>query len=117
MNRVKQLREENNWTQEYLGNLLNVKKAAISKYETGRAALTDDTICRLVQIFQVSADYLLGISDKRNNFENCLNEKEITLLGYFNDLTSKYKDIAIGNLAALTSQQDKSLSTKKKEVT
>ncbi len=116
MNRVKQLREEHNWTQEYLGNLLNVKKAAISKYETGRAALTDDTICRLVQIFQVSADYLLGISDKRNNLENNLTKKEITLLSYFNDLTAKYKDIAIGNLASLTNQQEKAFTPNKKGI-
>ncbi|WMJ85802.1 helix-turn-helix domain-containing protein [Anaerocolumna sp. MB42-C2] len=113
MNRIKLLREENNWTQEYLGNLLNVKKAAISKYETGRAALTDDTICRLVDIFHVSADYLLGLSDKRNNLENNLTERELTLLGYFHDLTPKYKDIAIGTLASLTSQQDKTPSYKK----
>ncbi len=116
MNRVKQLREENNWTQEHLGSLLNVKKAAISKYETGRAALTDDTICILVRIFQVSADYLLGISDKRNNLENNLTEKEITLLNYFNELTGKYKDIAIGNLANLTNQQEKTPSPNKKGV-
>ncbi len=114
MNRVKQLREENNWTQEYLGNLLNVKKAAVSKYETGKAALTDDTICRLVKIFHVSADYLLGISDKRNLLQNSLTEREIALLGYYNDLTSKYKDIALGTLASLTNQQDKALSPKNK---
>jgi transcriptional regulator with XRE-family HTH domain len=65
MNRLKELREEMNWTQDYLGNLLNVKRAAISKYENGRIPLTDDTLIKLCNIFNVSSDYILGISDDR----------------------------------------------------
>ena len=48
MNRIKQLRTERGWTQEELGEKLNVKRAAISKYESGRIPLTDDTIYPLL---------------------------------------------------------------------
>lgn len=43
--------------------MLKVQNSAISKYETGRVALSDETIRKLTGIFDVSADYLLGISD------------------------------------------------------
>ena len=66
MNRVKELREEMNWTQDHLGNLLNVKRAAISKYENGKVPLTDETLIKLSKIFNVSSDYILGISNKKN---------------------------------------------------
>lgn len=70
MNRIKQLRTERGWTQEELGEKLNVKRAAISKYESGRIPLTDDTIKKLVTIFDKSSDYILGLND---------NEKDITI--------------------------------------
>lgn len=63
MNRVKELRERMGWTQTDLGNKLNVKAAAISKYEKGDVSLTDETIVKLADIFNVSADYLLCLTD------------------------------------------------------
>lgn len=66
MNRIKELRLEKGWTQDELGEKLCVKRAAISKYETGKIPLTDDTIKKLSEIFSVSIDFLLGNSDIRN---------------------------------------------------
>jgi transcriptional regulator with XRE-family HTH domain len=70
MNRLKLLREEKKWTQKYLGSLLHVKNAAISKYETSRSSLTEETIIKAAELFNVTTDYLLGLTDIRNNFEN-----------------------------------------------
>jgi transcriptional regulator with XRE-family HTH domain len=77
MSRLKELREERNWTQKYIGSVLNVKNAAISKYETGRAALTEDTIILLAKLFNVSSDYLLGLSDKRTEFHPDANDSSL----------------------------------------
>lgn len=66
MNRIKQLREEKGWTQAKLGKLLNVQKAAVSKYELGKIPITDSTIMKLVEIFDETSDYILGITDVRN---------------------------------------------------
>lgn len=63
MNRIRMLREKNKMTQADLGKMLNVKDAAISKYESGKILLTAETIIRLTEIFHVSSDYLLGITD------------------------------------------------------
>lgn len=68
MNRIKELRKELGWDQEKLGQMLNVKRAAISKYELERVPLIDETILMLCDIFDVSADYLLGKSENRNPY-------------------------------------------------
>lgn len=70
MNRIKELRIELNMTQEDLGKKLQVQKAAVSKYETGRAQLSSDLIIQLCSIFNVSSDYLLGLSNLRNSTIN-----------------------------------------------
>ena len=65
MNRLKLLREERGMKQSTLGSLLNVKDSAISKYESEKIPLTGDTLIKLSEIFEVSVDYILGISDER----------------------------------------------------
>ena len=60
MNRVKQLRLANGYTQAELGNLLNCTGMTISRYESGKNDLDTNTINRLCEIFKCSSDYLLG---------------------------------------------------------
>ena len=63
MNRIKELRIARSLTQEDLGKVLNVQKAAISKYEKGRAEPSVDILKRMARYFSVSSDYLLELSD------------------------------------------------------
>lgn len=63
MNRIRTLREAQGWSQDDLGLRLNVKRAAISKYETGSISLSDETLGKLADVFSVSIDYLLGRTD------------------------------------------------------
>ncbi|WP_288763816.1 helix-turn-helix domain-containing protein [uncultured Mitsuokella sp.] len=63
MNRIKELRVTKGLTQEELGNILNVQKAAISKYENGRAEPSVDILRKMTSFFKVSSDYLLGMSE------------------------------------------------------
>lgn len=67
MNRIRQLREERDMTQKELGKLLQVQSAAVSKYEVGRISLTDNLIKQLCKVFDVSADYLLGLTNLRGS--------------------------------------------------
>ena len=63
-NRLRELRQEIGWKQDDLAKLLSVERAAISKLETGKTPLTDERIIFLCDYFNVSADYLLGRTDK-----------------------------------------------------
>lgn len=64
--RLKQLRLENNLTQEKLGDLLGVKKYSIYTYEKNRSEPDIDGLIILADYFGVSIDYLVGRSDNRN---------------------------------------------------
>lgn len=79
MNRIKILREENEVKQEELSKVLNISQTNVSKYETGKILLREDQIINLCNFFNVSADYLLGLSSIKNSTNT---EKEILdLLG------------------------------------
>ena len=63
MNRIEELRRENNMRQADLAAILNVKPQSVSRYERGDHNIDMDTICRLCDIFGCTADYLLCRSD------------------------------------------------------
>ena len=62
MNQLKALRKERNISQADIANELGIKPAAVSKYETGRVPLSEDSIEKLCQLMNVSADELLGLA-------------------------------------------------------
>ena len=47
MNQLKALRKERNISQADIARELGIKPAAVSKYETGRVPLSEDSIFRL----------------------------------------------------------------------
>lgn len=58
--KIKKLRIEKKLTQEELGNLLGVKKAAVQKYESGQVQnLKQSTIKKLCEIFNKYPDYFI----------------------------------------------------------
>ena len=62
VNRIKELRTLRGWRQVDLAAILKTTPQAIGNYETGVRGLDVETICRLCEIFGVTADYLLGRS-------------------------------------------------------
>lgn len=61
MNRLKELRKENNLSQRELGKAIGVTGQAISLYERGDRQLKLKILERLAGYFGVSVDYLRGI--------------------------------------------------------
>lgn len=59
MNRIKQLRLARGITQEQLGAMLGVKKAAVCKYENEKVNVPFQVLEKLIDIFGVSADHIL----------------------------------------------------------
>ncbi len=60
MNRLRELRRQYRMTQDDIGCRIGVQKAAVCKYEKGQCQLAPDMIVTLCDLFNVSADYLLG---------------------------------------------------------
>jgi len=67
--RLRTLREEKNMTQYELGKVFTITDATINRYENGIRQPDTDTLNKLANYFNVSADYLLGRTDIRNNIE------------------------------------------------
>lgn len=61
--RVRELRKQRNITQAKLGELLGLAQQSIGAWETGRAYPDVDGLISLSKLFDVSTDYLLGITD------------------------------------------------------
>lgn len=61
--RLKQLRQKHRLTQGDLADILSLKPTAISNYESSRNEPSFEKLIALSRYFNVSCDYLLGITD------------------------------------------------------
>ena len=66
MNRVKELRKQKHITQEELGKVLDIQKAAISKYENGRAEPSTEVLKKMSAYFGVSIDICSAILHQKS---------------------------------------------------
>lgn len=77
---LRKLRNEKKITQQQLADRLGITKAMISAYENGIRLPSYDILVKIAAIFNVSTDYLLGISAIRNLSVEGLTEKQIELI-------------------------------------
>lgn len=76
--RIYFLREENEMTQEQLGNIVGVKKYSISNWERGKEIIPLEKLNTISNYFNISMDYILSLSNDRNKVKiNELNKKDI----------------------------------------
>lgn len=61
--RLKELRIQHNFSQQYMAEKLHVRQQSYSRYElaTGEPSLV--TLREIAVLFNVTADYLIGLSD------------------------------------------------------
>ena len=63
--RIAQLRKESGLSQSQLGLKFGLSQDAISNMERGRRTTTTEKIIEIAKYFNVTTDYLLGLSDER----------------------------------------------------
>ena len=61
--RLRQLRKEAELTQAKLAEALGITQRKLSYLEAGQTEPDLETLCRIALHFDVSADYLLGLSE------------------------------------------------------
>ena len=61
--RIKELRKEKQLTQKQLGELVHKSETGVASWEQGLSEPCVNDIRQLCTIFEVSADYLLGLKD------------------------------------------------------
>lgn len=55
--KLRMLRDQQNWSQETLSKLINLDRSTISRYETGKTIPNDETLLKFAEIYQVSKEF------------------------------------------------------------
>lgn len=105
--KIKQLRKEKGWTQEELGEMLGVKKAAIQKYEKGEIVnLKLATIKKLCEIFDIPPGRL--IFPEAEELDKKLNSRELSFeVKVIEDIEAMYGMEALEMICSFTKLNDK----------
>lgn len=61
--RIRDLREDHDFTQKQLAKKLNCSQQVYSNYELGQRDIPTDILIKLSKIYNVSVDYILGLSN------------------------------------------------------
>lgn len=61
--RIRDLREDHDYTQQQVADYLNIRQNTYSQYETGNRQVPTDVLIALAALYKTSTDYLLGITD------------------------------------------------------
>lgn len=89
-NKLRNLIEERNLTQKKVANDLNIAPSTMGGYVQGSSEPDFETLKRIAEYFNVSADYLLGVKSI-----NCNCSAEDELLRVFRSLTNEQQRIFI----------------------
>ncbi len=68
--RLKEIRLLRNMKQKDVCELLNMKQSQYSRYESGEDEMKIGTFIEICEALNVSADYLLGLSDKEKKLKD-----------------------------------------------
>lgn len=64
--RIRNLREDSDLTQQQVGEAINVPQRTYAYYESGQRMIPPRVLCALADFYKVSVDYLLERTDKTN---------------------------------------------------
>ncbi len=64
--RMRNIREDLDLTQSEVGKILNKSQQGYNHIETGRAELKIEDLIKLCKFYNLSADYIIGLTDKKN---------------------------------------------------
>jgi transcriptional regulator with XRE-family HTH domain len=62
--RLRELRGQQGWTQQELADLAGLERKSIIRYENAQSRPTGRALLALAELFGVSTDYLLGLSEQ-----------------------------------------------------
>ena len=61
--RIRNLREDNDMTQQQIADLLFISRRAYVNYELGERGIPTEILSKIADIFGTSVDYLIGRTD------------------------------------------------------
>lgn len=105
MLRIKELRDQKRLNQEGLAIAINVSQSTISAYEIGDRKPDLDTLLSIAKFFNVSLDYLAGLTDiKQTVIKSELAPDEVELIRLYQKLATIDKEKVKAYLDGLLSR-------------
>lgn len=105
--KIKELRTTKRMTQQQVADILGITRPAYTAYESGKRQPDFDTLQKLAEIYEVSTDYLLGTTDKKETKgeeassyvktiaahmdDNLTEEQFNNIIDYIDFITNKHK--------------------------
>lgn len=68
--RIRDLREDNEYTQEYIAHYLGTSQTMYARYERGANELPLHHLIPLCKLYNVTSDYILGLSNIKTPLKN-----------------------------------------------
>ena len=62
--RLRDLREDHDYTQEYVAAYLNMHRSVYRRYETGEREIPVWAVIKLSELYGCSTDYIFGLTNK-----------------------------------------------------
>ncbi len=107
MERLKELRREKNLPQKRVGDDVGIAQQTLSRYEKNINSVPVDALVRLAKYYNVTTDYLLGISQVKNSFRNqSSRSRNQEFLNIYKSLSLKNKEL-LWTIAVKMQQLDK----------
>ena len=66
--RIRDLREHNELTQEYMGKILNVSQRTYSRYENDERAIPIEILSKLADYYGTSVDYIIERTNQKKPY-------------------------------------------------
>lgn len=66
--RIRNLREDSDLSQDYVGKILNVHQRTYSRYENDERAIPIEILSKLADFYDTSVDYLIGRTDVKKPY-------------------------------------------------
>lgn len=66
--RIRALREDNDYKQIFVARSINVAQTTYSDYEMGKVRIPLESIIALAKLYDVDLNYIAGISDIKNRY-------------------------------------------------
>ncbi len=82
MNRLKELREDNDLKQKDISLILKISREIYSQYETERYNISNDNLRKISKFYNKSVDYILYRTDNRLNYK----QNNLNCIGNYNRL-------------------------------
>ena len=92
--KLRKLRDDRNWSQQTVADLMSIERSTISRYETGESTPSYERLLKFADIYKVDKEYLVGDSSKYIIEEN-LTDPELSIINQLFEVEPELKKALI----------------------